>query len=149
MAEIELKKMSRAELLDMLITVSNENETLRKQLREMEKKLQEREIRVNRVGSIAEASLQLNGVFEAAEAAAAQYLENVKRQERINDQLEEAARKRASQILATAIQKANQIEEEAQRNADSYWNSVSRRLEKFYAEHQGLRELLQYGKQKR
>lgn len=58
---------------------SRENERLRAQLQEMNEKLADRAIRIERAGSIAEAALQLNGVFQAVEEAAAQYLENVRR----------------------------------------------------------------------
>lgn len=70
--------MSRAELLELLLEESRENERLRAQLQEMNEKLADRAIRIERAGSIAEAALQLNGVFQAAEEAAAQYLENVR-----------------------------------------------------------------------
>ena len=38
-----------------------------------------------RAGSMAEAAMQLNGVFEAADKAARQYLENVYRSEQKGD----------------------------------------------------------------
>ena len=64
--------MSRAELLELLLEESRENERLRAQLQEMNEKLADRAIRIERAGSIAEAALQLNGVFQAAEEAAAE-----------------------------------------------------------------------------
>ena len=79
MTDRELRKLSRAELLELLLEESRENERLRAQLQEMNEKLADRAIRIERAGSIAEAALQLNGVFQAAEEAAAQYLENVGR----------------------------------------------------------------------
>ena len=79
MTDRELRKLSRAELLELLLEESRENERLRAQLQEMNEKLADRAIRRERAGSIAEAALQLNGVFQAAEEAAAQYLENVRR----------------------------------------------------------------------
>lgn len=75
----ELKKLRRTELLEMLLDVSKENELLRKQLDDTHRRLASREIRLKHAGSIAEASLRLNGIFEAAQAAADQYLENVKK----------------------------------------------------------------------
>lgn len=77
--ERELKKLSRADLLELLLEESRENEQLRAQLDEAEQKLASREITLQNAGSIAEAALRLNGVFEAAEQAAQQYLENVRR----------------------------------------------------------------------
>lgn len=77
MTDQELRKLNRAELLELLLAERRENERLLTELKEVNKKLESREILIGKAGSIAEAALQLNGVFEAAEAAAVQYLENV------------------------------------------------------------------------
>lgn len=79
MNEKQLRKLRRADLLEMLIEQSRETESLRNEVKELRQKLEEREIKLEKAGSIAEAALQLNSVWEAAEAAAAQYLENLKR----------------------------------------------------------------------
>lgn len=78
MTERELKKLRRADLLEMLITLSKENEKLRKELTHAKKLLAKRTIVMKESGSIAEAALRLNGVFEAAQAAADQYLESLR-----------------------------------------------------------------------
>lgn len=79
MADKSLRKLKRAELLELLIEQGKENERLHGQIEELEKKLADKEIRLERAGTIAEAAFQLNGVLEAAEAAAEQYLDNLKR----------------------------------------------------------------------
>lgn len=79
MTEREVKRLSRAELLEMLLTQSKEVESLQQQLVAAGEKLYQRELLLETSGSIAEAALRLNGVFEAADAAAAQYLENIAR----------------------------------------------------------------------
>ena len=61
----------------MLVELSKENEKLKNELDMAKKKLQSRRIRVNEAGNIAEASLKINNVFEMAQAAATQYLENL------------------------------------------------------------------------
>lgn len=153
MTDKELRKLSRAELLEMLITVSKENEMLRTQIEKQDTLLKEREISLSRAGSIAEAALELNGVFTAAEAAAAQYLENVRGQEDICQRMEEGAKEEAEKIVAEAQQRAGVIEArakqsavmmetQAKQRADAYWAAVSRRLEEFYEEHKGLQEML-------
>ena len=78
MTEKEMKRFSRAELLELLIDQMKENEELQKKLDEANKRLEDRKIIIENSGSIAEAALKLNGIFEAAEKAAAQYIENVK-----------------------------------------------------------------------
>ena len=75
-----LKKLSRQDLLEMLIAEEKRIEQLEKQLEEAQAELQNRKIQIDSSGSIAEAALKLNGIFEAAQRAADQYLENVKQQ---------------------------------------------------------------------
>ena len=79
MTEREMRRLSRADLLEMLIDQSKEMEKLRQKLEAAEAALARREIIIGSAGSIAEASLRLNGVFEAAQAACEQYIDNVRR----------------------------------------------------------------------
>ena len=79
MTEKELRRLSRRELLEMLITRTMENERLTEELQQAQKELSDRKLIQERAGSMAEAALQLNGVFEAADRAAKQYLETIRR----------------------------------------------------------------------
>lgn len=79
MTEKELRKLNRQELLEMLVNQMEENNRLQKELDEANEKLMDRNIAIENAGSLAEACLALNDVFKAADAAAAQYLENVKK----------------------------------------------------------------------
>ena len=85
MTDKELKRIGRAELLELLLAQSEENELLQARVDELEQELRNREIIIENAGTIADAAFQLNGVFEAAGSAAVQYLENIKR---LNRQLE-------------------------------------------------------------
>ncbi len=80
MTEKELHKLKRGELLEMMLAQSREIDALRARVSELEEKLADREIRIRESGSIAEAALKINGIFEAAQAAADQYIENVRNQ---------------------------------------------------------------------
>ena len=51
---------------------------LEKENEELKAALEDRRILIEQSGSLAEASLKLNKVFEAAQAAADQYLENIR-----------------------------------------------------------------------
>lgn len=77
MTEKELRRLSRMDLLEMLLEQSREVERLQTELETVKKQLQDRRIMEQEAGSIAEAALRLNKVFEAAQQAADQYLENV------------------------------------------------------------------------
>ena len=77
----EIRKFSRKELLELIIKQEKENEELRARLDACEQKLADRQIRIESAGTLAEAALALNGVFEAADEAARLYLENIKGQD--------------------------------------------------------------------
>ena len=79
MTEKELKHLSRAELLDLLLAETDENEKLKQQLEQAQAELADRRIQLEKAGTMAEAALRLNGVFDAVDKAVRQYLENVRR----------------------------------------------------------------------
>ena len=74
----ELRRLRRSDLMEMLLELSKENLQLRQELDEANQKLRDRTIRIEEAGSLAEAALLLNGVFEAAQAACQQYEENLR-----------------------------------------------------------------------
>lgn len=78
MTDKELKRLNRAQLLELLIMQIEENEKLKEELESARAELSRREISINNAGSIAQAALVLNKVFEAADMAAQQYLESVR-----------------------------------------------------------------------
>ncbi len=100
MTDRELRKLSRADLLELLLEQLKENEQLRAELEAARAKLTERKIDIDKAGSIAEASLQLNGVFQAAQDACTQYIENIEqlsaRQEQACAQMKGSLRRNAT-----------------------------------------------------
>lgn len=78
MTDRQLKKLSRGELLELLLEQMDRCARLEQELEQAKRQLQDRQIRMEHAGSIAEAALALNGVFEAADRAAREYLESVK-----------------------------------------------------------------------
>lgn len=81
MKEKELKRLSRAELLELLLVQAKEIEHLQAKLEKAEKALSDRNLRLMKAGSLAQAVVEINGVMEAAQAAAQQYLDNIVRME--------------------------------------------------------------------
>ncbi len=69
--------MSRSELLEILILQVEENEKLKTELEACKSELEKRNIAFSETGTLAEAAVRINEVFEAADAAAKQYLENI------------------------------------------------------------------------
>lgn len=108
MNEKNLRRLSRRDLLEMLLDLIKENEKLQKRNKQMEEILQDRVITILEAGSLAEASLQLNGVFQAAQNAADQYLFNVQKN---CQKLEEDTRKKCEQMLLDAQSQGKDYEE--------------------------------------
>lgn len=78
----DLRKLGRKQMLEMLIEQGEQLEELKSRLASAEAELQDRNIAIREAGSIAEAALKLNGVFEAAENACRQYLDSIAQQHR-------------------------------------------------------------------
>jgi len=94
-----MRKLNRYQLLELLIIQSDRVKELEEQLREAQDKLEARELQMTNVGSIAEASMQLSGVFEAAQKAADMYLETIEKQ---TAAMKMEAAQQAEQILNEA-----------------------------------------------
>ena len=80
MAGKDLRKLSKTELLELLVAQGRENLALRERLEKAEAELAERRLQISDCGSIAEAALKLSGVFEAAQKAVDLYRENCARE---------------------------------------------------------------------
>lgn len=160
MTEQELRKLNRRDLLELLVSQGKERDALQAELEETKAALADRQLHIAEMGSIAEAALMVNSVFDTAQKAADQYLENIKQRSEQTDkrctQLEQEARQKADQLLQEAALAARQLEEDTQRRcqqmekdakekAEAYWAEVSVRLEKFYEDHSQLKELLAAG----
>ncbi len=70
--------MSRTELIEIIYALQQENKQLSNKNEDLCRQLEERRITLENSGSIAEAALALNKVFEDAQRAADQYLLSVK-----------------------------------------------------------------------
>ncbi len=170
MTDQELRKLNRRDLLELLVSQSRERDYMQAELARMKKDLQDRRIQVEQAGSIAQAALQLNGVFEAAQAAAEQYLQNIEqrsreiedicaRREAVCIQREKATQKKIEHQLRAAAEhievmeeesrrKCEKMEREAKQKAQAYWSEVSGRLKHFYEDYRELKEILAFGGQK-
>ena len=72
MTDKDLRHLRRAELLDILYEQQKRYEESLAENQALRQQLEDRTLRVASAGSIAEAAIQVNGVFEAAQAAANQ-----------------------------------------------------------------------------
>ena len=79
MTDKELRKLNRAELLELLLEQSREIDRLQAELSDTKEALLERNLKIESCGSIAEAAAEVNSLFHAAQRAADMYLLNVQR----------------------------------------------------------------------
>ena len=117
MTDKELQHLSRVELIEIIYELQKQNEAAAAQVKRLEKALADREIHISNAGSIAEAAMGLNGVFEAAQAAADQYLlslqaaaaelkAGVDQAEKQRQSILQGAERQAAWIVRDAEQKA-------------------------------------------
>lgn len=105
MTEKDLKKLNRYQLLELLIVQTERADKLEASLKLAEKRLVDQTLQITPLGSIAEASLQMEGVFEAAQRAADMYIDAAKKKAA---EIEQAAREQAEAILAEARRNQDQ-----------------------------------------
>ena len=141
MTDKELRKLTRSELLELLIAQTEKNETLNAELEEARRQLKNKRIVCEKAGTLAEASLQLSGVFKAAEDAASIYLENIERMSAECDKeksyILDAARKEADKM----IEEAEKYSDDIHKEADEYWNCVYDKAQSLLREHNDLQKL--------
>ena len=149
----ELKRLNRAQLLEMLIALTEENDTLRTQLADAQEELNQRQIALSNAGSIAEAALQLNRVFDAAQAAADQYLEHIESmeketQQKITAQLEEAEKKCRTMEEDTK-ERCRALQHRAELDAQQNWRELTQRLDQLDGSTAELKDYLTKKKKKK
>ena len=78
----DLKHLRRSELIDLIYEMKKREIELQTRLDEAEAKLQAGEITMKKAGTIADAAVELSGVFQAAQEAADTYLKSIKAKEK-------------------------------------------------------------------
>lgn len=79
MTDKRLMKLSRSELLELMLEQSQEIDRLHEELEETKAALAERNLRIESCGSIADAAVEVNELFRTAQRAADMYLLNIQR----------------------------------------------------------------------
>lgn len=123
MTEKELKKLGRGELLELLLVQTQRADELEAQLKEMKEQLSSKRISAKNAGNLAQAALQINGVFETAQAAAAQYLDNIKDYSTRCDRMITEARIRCEAMERQSIEKVEMLRTELDRIVEE-WRSL-------------------------
>lgn len=78
MQENDLHKLGKTDLLTLIYKQEKQIKQLTKEVEELKQQLDDRTIKMKEAGSIAEASLKINKIFEVAQQAADEYLKSIK-----------------------------------------------------------------------
>lgn len=111
--------MKRSQLIDIIYHLEKEMAEQKQTIEDLQKKLEDRTIRIQNVGSIASAALELNQLLETAQATADQYTGSVEAEvERIKTEAKTQAEKEAEQIRKDAEEEAERIRKTAGEEAE-------------------------------
>lgn len=131
MTDKEFKRLSRAQLIDIIYQFQLEQERLLAENEKLKKALADKRILVNNSGNIAEAALEIHNVMQSAQSAAEHYLEEIQR--RVDSEYQtimKDARAEAAALLEKAKRKAAAIVSQAEKDV-GYDPVVESILEEF------------------
>ena len=137
MTERELRRLSRSDLLELLLIQRKENEKLRALLDQAEARLADRKIQIDKAGSLAEASHQLSGIFNAAQESCQYYLDNIQ-------QLSERQNIVCQQMEAETKARCDRMVEEAERKSQQYWEICSANIRQLMDSYSGLQQAMDF-----
>lgn len=125
-------------LAQQVASLSAENESLRQKAADLEEKLSSKEVEIKEVGSIAEMSFRVNGVMEAAQKAADDYLAKIKEMYDAMSQdysvYETDAKQKADAILKNANEEADAITQNARNEVNDIWSALQTRFDSYVAD---------------
>ena len=128
MTDKEFKRLSRAQLIDIIYKLQLEIDKVNEEKQELERKLEDKRLRLQSAGNIAEAALEINDCFRSAQNAAEQYLNEIKA---IREETE-AERQR---ILAQAQAEAEAIIASAKKTNGDYDSVIEEIMKEFGQNH--------------
>ena len=102
MTDKEFRKLKRGDLIAIIYEYQKKQEELVKEISELREQLESKNLKINKAGSIAEAVVGLDLLFETAQKTADDYIEQVKL-------VNEEAEKKAAEIIKRAEDEAAEI----------------------------------------
>lgn len=110
MTDKEFRRLSRAELIEIIYQLKKNEETLKNENAALRRQVADRRLKISNAGSIAEATVALSGIFAIAQQTADMYVQNV-------CELSGNAELQAQQIITQAQWQAQQIIAKAEADA--------------------------------
>ena len=128
MTDKAVKRLSRAQLIDILYKLQLELDKVNEEKQELESKLADKRLRLQSAGNIAEAALEINDCFRSAQNAAEQYLNEIKA-------IREEAEAERQRILAQARAEAAAIIAGAKKTQVDYDSAIEAILKEYRQSH--------------
>ncbi len=111
MEQKDLKKIKRRELLELMLEQAKRIQELELEVKDLKSELDSKRIKIKESGSIAEAALKLNNIFEDAENAVNQYYENFKENcKKIEISIKKEATLEKNRIVKETLEKCKKKE---------------------------------------
>lgn len=154
MPDGDLKKLSRLELIDIIGEMQKRLEEAESETEKLRAEAKKRELRIASSGSIAEAALKVNGVFDAAQSAAEQYLQSfyksspealeiVASAEKKGEEIIEDAKKRGRAILASAEKQARALVIKTKKYDAEKRHDAEEAAKEYLRLHEGLKAIFE------
>ena len=128
MTDKEFKRLTRAQLIDIIYQLQLEIDKLNEQKQALEKELADKRLRLSNAGNIAEAALEINDCFRSAQNAAEQYLNEIKA-------IREETEAQRQRILAETQAEAEAIIAGAKNTQGDYDSAIEAILTEFRQSH--------------
>lgn len=121
MTDKEFKRLSRSQLIDIIYQLQLKQEELTAENEKLSKELADKRLRVSKAGNIANAALEIHNVMQAAQDAAAHYVEEIKiRVDEEYQRILKKANNKAAAIIEEAKQSAAEIVAHAKKENTDY-----------------------------
>ncbi|MDR2355553.1 MAG: hypothetical protein LBE16_05085 [Clostridiales Family XIII bacterium] len=146
MTEKQLRSLGKTDLLNIMRMQEEEIERLGAENRALSERLAQRALIMEDAGSIAEASLRIGGVMQAAQESASIYLESLRlmqseSKQRIAEKENEANR-RAEELLRAAEERAAARETLEKQTVEELWRDFRSRVDQFVRAHTELDDMI-------
>ena len=112
MTDKEFRKLKRSDLIAIIYEYQKKQEELVKEIGELRAQLESKNLKISKAGSIAEAVVGLDLLFETAQKTADDYIEQVRL-------ANEEAEQKAAEIIKQAEKEAAEIVSKAKDKADN------------------------------
>lgn len=124
MTDKEFRRLSRSELIDIIYQFQLKQNELTAENERLTKELADKRLRVSEAGNIAEAALEIHNVMQAAQDAAALYLEEI----RI---MRDETKEKCQRILENAQKEADNLIALARKGQTPYDSTLEAIMKEF------------------